>query len=49
MVKDNQTMLHTKFQASELSGSGKEDFFLIFLRISMVQTQETMGQGHFLS
>ena len=29
-------MLHTKFQASKPSGSEEEDFFNIFLCISMV-------------
>ena len=26
LVKDHQTMLHTKFQAPELTSSGEEDF-----------------------
>ena len=36
-------MLHTKFQASEPSGS--EDF--LYLSISMHQTQDPLGLGHF--
>ena len=41
-------MLHTKFQASEPSGLEK-DFFLYFLRISVLQTQDHLELGHFAS
>ena len=38
---------HAKFHASEASGSEEEEDFNIFLCISMVQTQETLGRIHF--
>ena len=37
---------HAKFHASEASGSKEEDFN-IFLCISLVQTQDTLGRIHF--
>ena len=39
-------MLYTQFQASKPSGSEEEDFFYIFLCISMVHTQDPLARGH---
>ena len=39
-------MLQNKFQASEPSGSEEEEFDY-FLCISMVQTQDSLGQDRF--
>ena len=39
-------MQHTKFQASEPSGSEEEDFLIFFLCISMIRTKEPLAQGH---
>ena len=42
----SRNICHAKFHASEASGSEEDDFY-IFLCISMVQTQDTLGRIHF--
>ena len=39
-------MFHTKFQASGPSGSEEEDFFNIFLYISLLETQNPLWRAN---
>ena len=39
-------MLHTKFQASEQSGSEEEVFLIFFLCISMVRNKDPLLRGN---
>ena len=48
MEKGIYAMLHTKFQASEPSGSEEKDVLKnIFLCISMLETQDPLVQSHY--
>ena len=47
LAKNHYAMLHTEFQAPELSDSEKERFLNTFICISMGQIQEPLAWGYF--